>query len=149
MTLTAPETQARTALNTLITRTFSAEGFPVANDRLHGSLGSEGTRIGISPVQSRPRTGNSYALRMEILVQFYGKWNKEINPNQKVDPAKIEGFAERFRQALRTGDPDTSSVWYFSLDRMSFPPDPTGNITRFEATIEALGNNTALLETTG
>lgn len=149
MTVTAPETTARLKLKQLLDAEFAPEGFATDNDRLHGSIGWKGTRIATSPVRSSPKANDFNVMRMELLVQFYGKWSKEVNPEQKVDPEVIEVFAERFRRALRTGDPNTSSVWFFRLLSISYPPDPTGNLTRFEAQVEAVANNPALLETTG
>lgn len=149
MTVTAPETLARASLKSVIDTEFAADGFSAVNDRLHGSLGWKGTRIGVSPDRSEPRTQDMAVLRCRILVQFYARWNKEINPEQSVDPVKIETYAERFRRALRTGDPNQNGLWYFRLLSVNYPPDPTGNITRFEATVEAVGNNSALIETTG
>lgn len=144
--MAAPETEARAALKSLIESAFSAEGFTVANDHLHESLGNKGTRIGVSPNRSSPTSSNNFVLEMQIFVQFYAKYKLEIDPLQSVDPATIEGYAERFREALRTGDPNTSRVWYFQLTNLNYPLDPTGNKTRFEATVVARGNNTALLE---
>lgn len=149
MSVTSPETQARQTLITVLQTEFAPEGFNVVSDRLHGSVGWNGTRIGVSPVQSVTMTRDNQVLMPELLVQFYGKWNKEINPDQQVDPAKIENFAERFRRALEDSDPRTTYVWFFRLRRINYPPDPTGNITRFEATVEAFGQNSALIETTG
>lgn len=144
----APETEARATLKSILQATFTVDGFTVQDDHLHESLGIEGTRIGTSPVRTVPSSRDNSVAEMFILVQFYGKWNPRIDPNQSVDPATIEGFADRFRKALRTGDPNTDGVWYFALQSITYPEDPTGNKTRFEATVIARGNNTALLETT-
>lgn len=143
----APETQARQALISLLTTTFAAEGFSVSSDYLHASVGSEATRIGVSPLRSNPGNRDNNVLEMTLFVQFYGKYRLRIDPNQRVDPGVIEGYVERFREALRTGDPNTSSVWYFQLTSVNYPLDPTDNKSRFEATVMARGNNTALLET--
>jgi hypothetical protein len=147
MSVTAPETEARAALKAVIDTEFATEGFTAANDRLHGSLGWKGTVIGLSPIQAAPQVQEQAVLRSRIMVQFYGKWDKKIDPTQSVDPVTIETYAERFRNAIRTGDPDSNSVWFFRLISIQYPPDPTGNITRFEATVEAVGNNSALYET--
>lgn len=144
---TAPETQARQALKTMLQAAYSAENFSVSDDYLHASIGNKGTRIGTSPIRSQPASRDNNVLEMYIFVQFYGKYNLEIDPKQSVDPSVIEGYAERFREAIRTSDPNTGSVWYFSLANMNFPLDPTDNKSRFEATVLARGNNTALLET--
>lgn len=151
MSVTAPETEARAALKALLTSTFGADtpAPQISDDRLHESLGSKGTRIGTYPVRARPRLNNQLVMESEIVVQYFGRWRKEINPEQKVDPAITETVAERFRRALRTGDPNSGRVWYFELQSLEYPPDPTGNITRFVATVIARGDNPALIETTG
>lgn len=147
MPTTAPETQARQALITLLTSAFAAEGFSVSSDYLHASIGADGTKIGVSPLRSNPGNRDNNVLEMQIFVQFYGKYKLMVDPKQKVDPSAIEGYAERFREALRTADPKTGSVWYYQLTSVNYPLDPTDNKTRFEATVVARGNNTALLET--
>lgn len=149
MSVTAPETTARLALINVIQTEFATEGFVVKGDHLHESLGMKGTVIGVSPNRSRPNNSRYIELETTILVQFYGKWDKNVNPEQSVDPTKIETYAERFRRALRTGDPNGNSVWFFNLSDVNYPADPTGNKTRFEATVVAVGSNPALIETVG
>lgn len=147
--MSAPETTARQSLIAVLATEFAAEQFPIKDDRIHQSLGHSGTVIGVSPERTISAPDNRYVNQIEILVQFYGKYNKEVDPKQTVSPSTVEGFAERFRSALRTGgvDPNTGLVWYFVLDRIEYPPDPTGNKTRFEAFLVARGNNSALVET--
>lgn len=147
MTIVAPETEARERIKQLLTTEYAAEGFQVLDDRLDESLGSTGTRIGVSPITSRPMPSNENVLATAILVQFYGKYKLAIDPKTKVDPAIIETYAERFRRAIRTGDPKTPGVWFFKVLEVNFVNDPTGNKSRFEAQILAYGNNSALLET--
>lgn len=148
--VTSPSTEARAALKAIIDAEFAVEGFTVLNDRLHESLGNNGTRLGISPNRERLLSGNDTVLTVEIFFQFYGKWNEEIDPTTKVDPAKFENYAERFRRAIEAashvGD---SHLWYFRLLEVNYPPDPTGNKSRFEATLLGYGNNAALVESTG
>lgn len=144
----APETEARKALITALETEFAADQFPVRDDKLHASLGDQGTLIGVYPERSTASPGDNYVNEYDIVVQFYGKYNLEVERAQTVSPATIETFAERFRRALRVDvDPRTGPVWYFSLLRINYPDDPTGNKTRFEATVLARGNNSALLET--
>lgn len=149
-TVTAPETVARQAIKAALEAEFASEGFPVYDDRLHESVGGDGkTRIATSPIRSTPMASNKLVLIHEILVQFYGKWNKEVEPLQRVDPARIENFAERFRRAMQSSDPRDPLAWYFDVREVAYPNDPTGNKTRFEARVAVMGNNTALIETTG
>lgn len=149
MAVTSPSTQTRAALKTVIESEFSAENFTVLDDRLHESLGDKGVRIGTSPVREYPSSNNMNVLNSEILVQFYGKWRKEIDPTQQVDPSIIEGYAERFRRAVNGADPKTEYVWFFNVLEISYPNDPTGNKTRFEARVLATGENSAIIETSG
>lgn len=144
----APETEARHALIASLEATFAVDQFPIRDDKLHASLGDQGTVIGVYPERSTASPANNYVNEYEIIVQFYGKYNLEVEREQSVSPSTIEGQAERFRRSIREGvDPRTASVWYFSLLRVAYPDDPTGNKTRFEATVLARGNNYALIET--
>lgn len=148
-TVTSPSTTARAVLRGILETEFALEGYPVSDDRLHASIGREGTKIATSPIREIPLNRQDLALTCEILVQFYGRWKDEINNTTSVNPATIEGYAERFRRALLHHDPHTDHVWYFNLTEILYPPDPTDNITRFEAHVTAIGNNSALIETTG
>jgi hypothetical protein len=150
--MAAPETEARNALIAMLAAEFAAEEFPIRDDKLHRSLGSKGTILGVYPERMVASPRDRYVSEMGLVVQFYSKYDLKVDPQQTVSPAKIEGFADRFRNALRTSNPDPNSpgVWYFTLERIEYPDDPTGNKTRFEAHLTARGNNGALLsETTG
>jgi len=149
VSVTSPSTAARAALKALIEAEFAVEGFTVADDHLHESIGWEGTRLATSPLRERPLAKDNAVLICEIKFQFYGKWKKEIDPETKVNPAKIENYAERFRRAIEAGDPHTSSVWYFNLLEIAYVHDPTGNKTRFEARVDAVTSNSAIWETSG
>ena len=43
----------------------------------------------------------------------------------------------------------TTTLWYMTVTSVDYPKDPTGNKSRFEATVRAYGQNTALTETIG
>jgi hypothetical protein len=112
-------------------------------------VGQEGTRVGIAPEEETPRPTNMLQQDTAITVKFYRRYDTTVDPNKKVDPRVIAGFADRFRQALRgASDVGTDSSWYFNLIRIRYPNDPTGNKTRFEADLVAYGSNSALIETT-
>lgn len=148
----APETEARTALIALLAAEFAPEQFPIKDDKIHRSLGAAGTVLGVYPLRTSSSPRDRYVSEMELVVQFYGRYDLKVDPKQTVSPTTIETFADRFRNALRTRNPDPNSpgVWYFTLERIEYMDDPTGNKTRFEATLIARGNNGALLsETTG
>lgn len=147
----SPFTVVATALKTIIETEFAAENFTAIFDNLHESLGRTRVSIGIAPVEDVVMSSNAVVQETTIEVRFYLMWKQEISPETVVNPSKIADYAERFRNALRTSyaaDPHTGQVWYFDLRRIQYPNDPTGNKSRFVATIRALGNNAALVETT-
>lgn len=143
----APETEARNLLITLLKETYAAEQFPVRSDKLHRSLGDGGTVIGVY-TNSTAHARDALVGEINITVQFYGHYKLEVNREQTVDPAVIEAYAERLRATIRANKslPHTPGVWYMNVERTLYPEDPTGNQTRYEMTIRAYGNNTALLE---
>jgi hypothetical protein len=150
MTVVAPETEARARLTKILEEEFGSENIPVKQGKLHGSYGHEGAAIGVSPGTATPGAGargNTLSQGSEIVVQFYGKWVKDVEPKAVVDPTIIEERAERFRRRLQGNDVDTSGSWFFNLLRVRYPDDPTGQKTRFEADVQSIGNNSALIET--
>lgn len=127
---------------------FAAEGFKMIPDRLHESLGRYRVDVGISPTEEAPTIRDRNTENHYVLVQFYDLWDEKIDPTTQVNPYKITAYAERFKRALRDSqDPGTGRVWYFDVDRILFPNDPTGNKSRFEMTIRAWGGNSNLIET--
>lgn len=140
----APETEARQRVINILTTTFAADGLKVQADRLNGSLGDTGPIAGVSPVRAVPQRNNQLVLEIPLLVQVFGRYNVDIDPRQKVDPAAIEAWAERFRQAVKAqATLNTPECWFISIDSIEYPTDPTGNITRFVAQVTCYGNNTA------
>lgn len=133
---------------------FAAEGFVMRFDNLHGSLGLQRVDVGIAPVEDVPNSRNKVALETWVEVKFYDAWTKKwgASPEIVVNPERITEFAERFRRCLRESgvhDPGTNETWYYDVERVRYPNDPTGNKTRFVATIRAFGDNTGLIETRG
>lgn len=148
--MTPPETLARAGLMDVLTAEFAADGFPILDDKLHGSVGRDGTKFGIYCDRFLSSPGNRLVGEIECIVQCYGKYDLRVDPNQAVSPGIVEARAERFRDALRGyAEPGTGRLWYYRLERLEYPDDPTGNKTRFEAYVRAFSNNTALVETTG
>lgn len=149
--MVAPETQARQALLSLMQAEFAGDGVAFKDDKLHGSVGHNGSAIGCYPERSVAYSRDRLVNEMHFVVQFYGKYDLRVDPNQTVSPSAVEGYADRFRSAMKSRNPDVNdaAVWYFNLDQIVFPPDPTGNITRFEAHLTAYGNNGAQLAETG
>jgi hypothetical protein len=140
-----------TAVKTAFEAEFASEGFTMIFDNLHESLGRARVDVGISPDEDIVNARNALVQETWVEVKFYDLWTDEINPNTVVNPTRITGFAHRFRDCLRraqTTDPGTGAVWYFDVRTVRYPNDPTGNKTRFVATIRAFGNNSNLVETT-
>lgn len=138
------------AVKAVFDATFATEQFVMVFDDLHESLGREYVAVGISPTEDITRAANALVQETWVEVKFYDLYPQEIDPNTGVDPTTITGYAERFRNALRgasASDPGTGQVWYFDVRRITYPRDPTGNKTRFVATIRAFGNNSNLVET--
>lgn len=148
--MAAQYTELADALKVIIDAEFAPEGYTAAHDNLHPAVGLEGTRIGLAPEEESPATANMLQQNTTVTVKFYRRWDADVDPTKKIDPRVIAVFAERLRKALRTANTaSTGQVWFFNLVRVTYPNDPTGNKTRFEATIVAYGNNQALVETTG
>lgn len=150
MAVTDPYTLVANEIERILLEEYAVEGFRVVHDNLHPAVGAEGTRIGISPESEVPRTTNMIVNDIRLTVKFHGRFNGEVDPNQRVDPRKVTNLAERFRRAIkRANQIGNQHVWYFNLTSLQYPDDPTGNKTRFHATIVAEGQNSGLVETTG
>jgi hypothetical protein len=128
----------------LLQAEFGSEGFAIRSDRLDISLGFDGGVIGVAPDSEIPNGSNRLELDTTLTVQFYGPWSEQSDPNEIVDPITVETWAWRFRMLIsnyqQTG---TSSVWYFQLGDLEYGDDPTGNCTRFIASVVARGENPA------
>jgi hypothetical protein len=152
MTVTPPETALRARLIAALTTEFTTEGITFRNDKLHDSLGREGHIGGVYPGPASSRLGQEQMLEVTAYVQLFHKWNPEVNPKQTVEPQIIEEWAERIRRAAQQDEgagPADSHLWWYSVSRIEYPPDPTGNISRLVATVTGQAQNPALVATTG
>lgn len=146
----SPYETAATIIKTVIDTEFAPEHISAIHDNLHESLGRHRVAVGIAPVEETARSGNAIVQDTMIEVKFYDLWTNEIDPETVVNPFKITAYAERLRSSLgrtRASTPGTGEVWYFDVLRVAYPNDPTGNKTRFVATIRAVGNNSGVVET--
>lgn len=144
--MAVPETLIRNRLVTILTNEFGGDGLKVYSDKLTRALGDDGHYAGVSPNSSQEATNDVLTLNMEFLVQVYRRYDPQIDYKQRVDPTTIESWADRFRVACKTQDDiNQPEAWYFRIVRIDFPDDPTGNKTRFVATIRCFGNNTSQL----
>jgi hypothetical protein len=153
MTVTAPETELRQRLITVATAEFKSESIVFKSDKIHDSLGHDGVAVGgVYPGPAEEENGQGLVQRTTVFIQIYTAWDKKVDPHQEVDPALIEGYAERLRRAVEddnNGAPGDQHLWYYRITRIEYPPDPTGNITRLIATVTASSQNAGLVETTG
>lgn len=141
---------AAEGLKVIIDTEFLADGFVAEHDNLHDSLGDTGTRIGIAPVRDTPSGGRAGMVHLEttIQVKFLGRWVKDINPNQAVDPRIVTEYAERLRRAVEKSAIQTGPLhWFMNVLSVEYGNDPTGNKTRFTAVLVASSQNTGLIET--
>lgn len=139
---------AATALKQIIDTEFVDLAINTIHDYAHESLGGNGDAVvALSPNFEQAAPGQEVRLDQDILIQWYGHWDKEIDPTQQVDPFEITAIADRLRRKIEsTTATATSEVWYFKVLRIDYIKDPTGNKTRFHATIRAFGDNTGLIQ---
>lgn len=154
MTITAPQTAMRNFVRDALNAEFAADEITFIDDKLHPSLGSDGPVAGVYPAEDVDMPSQQLVLEMTCYVQLFLKWDKEINPEQIVDPAPIEEAAERIRRALEAAEPNSAGtadvhLWEAHVTRVSYPHDPTGNMTRLEATVFGRAQNSALTRTAG
>ncbi len=148
--MTSPFETVATAVKAVFDAEFAAEGYTMIFYNLHESLGRTRVDVGIAPIEDLVSNNNWLVQETWVEVRFYHLWKQEIQPTTVVNPVQVAAYAERFRDALRRAqaqDPGTGQVWFFNLRRVTYPNDPTGNKTRFHATIRAFGNNSNLIET--
>lgn len=142
---------AATGIKAICDAVFDAEGFKAKHDCLHESLGFKRVEIGISPSRITPLPTNASVDQTFILIQFYGLYKREVDPELQVNPFKVAAYHDRLAVALETQqaqDPTSNDVWYYQIINTEFPRDPTGNKSRFEMTVRALGGSPGL-ETSG
>jgi hypothetical protein len=145
----SPYEVVATALKTVIDIEFALEGIVAIHDNLHEAIGRRRIAVGIAPEEDIVNGGNALVQETWVQVKFYDLWDPKVDPEQSVNPLKITAYAERLRDALRTASVTASGqMWFFDVRRVRYPDDPTGNKTRFVASIRAYGNNSNLVETT-
>lgn len=153
MTVTSPYQTAAEQLAAIIDAEYAPEGFVVEHDNIHESLGSDGrTRLGLAPMYDIPQARDLNVQETWIEFRFYGGFDKKVDPNQSVDPRIVTTFAERFRRAIKASyvpSNGTPGMWFYTIERIEYPNDATGNKTRFVARVCAYGQNSGLVETTG
>lgn len=154
MPTTAPETRLRERLIQALTTEFEPEGIKFLNDKLHDSKGREGAIGGVYPGPTQVQVGNELILEPTAYIQLFGKWTADVDPNKSVDPTPIEEWAERIRRACQSDGNEgveggDEHLWYYSVSRIDYPPDPGGNISRLLVTVLGKAQNPALIPTVG
>lgn len=152
MSVTAPETLLRQLVLDTLNAEFSGE-IEFIDDKLHPALHDNLPLGGVYPAERGDMSGQQLVVELTCYVQLYLKWDKEIDPNQTVSPAPIEEAAERIARALEAAEPNQHGagphLWEAHVTRITYPQDPTGNITRLEATVFGRAQNPALVQTSG
>lgn len=145
--MSAPETDIRTYIKTVVEDEFSTEGWTVEADKIGRSAGMDGeTHVAASPVRARENERVAIRLDIEVLLQVYLPYSATPDETIVVDPGVIEGYANRLRTALApSGAMATDNLWGLRVTDVDFPDDPTGNKTRLEATIAGFADNPAAL----
>lgn len=141
-------TELRQAVKSAIALEFSAEiaSADIADDKMHESLGWERACAAVYPMRERPLEDGAHG--MMVAAQVFNRYDLQIDPAQRVDPATIEGWAWRLqRRFLTAAHVNTNKVAWFNVADIVYPPDPTDNITRFVMTLEAFGDEPTLMET--
>lgn len=154
MPTTAPETRLRERLIQALEDEFSTEGIKFLNDKLHDSKGREGHIGAVYPGPTQVQQGNELILEPTAYVQLFGKWEAVVDPDRTIDPTPVEEWAERLRRACQGDgnegvDGGDEHLWFYSVTRIEYPPDPGGNISRLLATVVGKAQNPALIPTSG
>lgn len=124
---------------------FSEEEITVANDKLTRAAGQNGSiEAAVYPEAEYERPGRVIELVVPVVLQLYLPYDANPDETIVVDPATIEGYAERLRTAFQTqSSGNTADMWFLRLTRIDYPDDPTGNKSRLEAQIEGHASNYA------
>jgi hypothetical protein len=151
MTVTAPETVARGRLIAILEAEFGGDGVEVRSDKLNESLAIDKPLGAVYPGVSTENPRNGLVLDTVVYVQLFRRWDNAIDAAQTVDPADIEEWAERLRRACQADLADQAGehMWYFRVQRIDFPDDPSGNKSRLLAAVNVDSSNPALVETIG
>lgn len=152
MTVTAPETAIRQELIEVLTTEFTVEGFEFRDDKLHEAIGYKlkpGEAVGgVYPERAQGRPNQVLVQETFVVVQLFGYWKREIDPQTAASPTPVEEWAERIRRATYAAQslPAASNRWFYEVQEVRYPLDPTGNITRLLAIVRAYSDNNGVTE---
>lgn len=140
-------TELRNAIRTSVETEFAPEGLTVLDDKLHESMGTEAPIAGVYPEAERPHSSGVVGIFI-VGLQVFQRWDPQIDPAQKVDPALIEDWAWRLQRRMRPESTvNGENISYYVVSEVLYPDDATGNKTRFVATLTGFGHNPSLMET--
>lgn len=149
--MSSPVNASIARIQEVVETVFAAEGWSAGTDKFGRSKGMgephDQASISATPDFERERPAKAWLLDMQITVQFYLGYDAQPDENISRDATVVSEYADRFRAAFagpgcRVDDGD---AWYLRFTGVDYPPDPTGNKTRFEATIVGVGPNRAAL----
>lgn len=139
----APETLLAARVKSVFATEFAPESWTVKDDRLLRANGKDGVAMAaVSPDSTVEDSRNANVLVVSVTVQLYLAFDPEPDDSLVIDPNVIVGYADRFRRAIGANDNgNQTDFWYLRMPRITYPLDPTGNKTRFEATVESRCDN--------
>ena len=143
--MSAPETLVRNRVISIVNAEFGVEDFAVEHDKLGRSAGKDGAAaLACYPERTAENARNVAYLECDVVLQIYLPYDPTPDEHIAVNPATIEGYANRVREAFRTQSSGTGAdFWFLRLRRIEFPDDPTGNKSRLEAYITGFAENPA------
>lgn len=144
-----PATALRTRLMDALNAEFEDDKIVFGSDKLNDSLGQTGPIGAVYPSVDAERPQDVNTLETTVYVQLFNQWKAIVDPEQVVDPTIVEEQAERVRRACQADglEPNDAHLWFYRVTRIDYPDDPTGNKSRLLATVVAMGQNPATVET--
>lgn len=141
-------TELRAAIKATVEAEFAAEGLTVLDDKLHESMGTDKAVAGVYPEAERPHSSGVVGIYV-VGLQVFQRWDPQVDPEQKVDPALIEDWAWRLQRRMNPeSNVNGENISYYVVSEVLYPDDATGNKTRFVATLTGYGHNPSMMETT-
>lgn len=149
--MSVPENDFCDFIQDTIASVYSAESYTAGTDKFGRSKGMnedhDAAFISVTADWARERPGKAYILDVSLTVQFYLGFDAQPDENITRDATVIQAFAGRLRDAFggQGASVQVGDAWYLRLTGIDYPPDPTGNKTRFEATFVGEATNSAAL----
>lgn len=141
--MAAIETVAVDRVIAVVNAAYTAEGWTAQPDKLLQAAGRDGTtRLAVYQEDTSAVPNRRELLGVRLVFQLYMGFNPEPDEHLQIDPRIVGELAARFRdEYVPTQPAGDDDLYYFRVDRISYPDDPTGNKTRAEVFITAFGPN--------